>query len=318
MAHETNRRNFIKASLAAPAAALSMQAQAATPTEALAPQGTLPTGRIGSLDVSRVLLGGNLLTHFTHSRDLRYVYNLAAQYNTPEKIMETLALSEAHGVNTLVVHTVPAILDTLKKYRERQGGKMQWIICSTAPIEEGLEAYQKSMEELMEMGTESIYVWGVRADKLVSEGKAELLAETVALTQQHGIPTGIGAHDLNVVKECEKQDISSDFYIKTFHHHEYPTAPTPEQITGPHTEIPGYWCSDPEETLAVMSKVEKPWMAFKIMAAGAIPPKNAIPYAFTSGADHILLGMFDFEIAEDTQIARDVLQDLKRERPWRS
>ena len=53
-----------------------------------------------------------------------------------------------------------------------------------------------------------------------------------------------------------------------------------------------------------MKTVEKPWMAFKVMAAGAIPPKNAFRYAFDNGADHILAGMFDYEIAEDVKIAK--------------
>ena len=54
------------------------------------------------------------------------------------------------------------------------------------------------------------------------------------------------------------------------------------------------------------------------MAAGAIPPKNAFPYAFRSGADHVLAGMFDFEIAEDAAIARDAIANAQRERAWKS
>jgi hypothetical protein len=65
---------------------------------------TLPKGKIGNLEISRILLGGNLLTHYTHSRDLRYVYNLCAHYNTEDKIHETMALAEAHGIDTLSIH----------------------------------------------------------------------------------------------------------------------------------------------------------------------------------------------------------------------
>jgi hypothetical protein len=68
-----------------------------------------------------------------------------------------------------------------------------------------------------------------------------------------------------------------------------------------------------------MKTVEKPWIAFKTMAAGAIPPADAFQFAFSSGADFILAGMFDFEIAADVQIAKDVLAgQAKRERAWRA
>jgi hypothetical protein len=67
-----------------------------------------------------------------------------------------------------------------------------------------------------------------------------------------------------------------------------------------------------------MKDVKKPWIAFKIMAAGAIPPKDAFEYAFRNGADHLLVGMFDYEIADDVTLAKSVLANDKRDRPWRS
>jgi hypothetical protein len=78
------------------------------------------------------------------------------------------------------------------------------------------------------------------------------------------------------------------------------------------------WCKEPEETIEYMAKVTKPWIAFKTMAAGAIPPRNALQYVFQNGADFVLFGMFDYEIAEDVQIAKEVLAGVKnRARPWR-
>jgi len=66
-----------------------------------------------------------------------------------------------------------------------------------------------------------------------------------------------------------------------------------------------------------MQKVTKPWIAFKVMAAGAIPPQDAFKYVFENGADHTLAGMFDFEIEEDTMILNGILKNLKnRTRPW--
>jgi hypothetical protein len=66
-----------------------------------------------------------------------------------------------------------------------------------------------------------------------------------------------------------------------------------------------------------MKTVQKPWLAFKVMAAGAIPPSNAFRFAFQNGADGILAGMFDYEIAEDVKLASEALDRAKdRARPW--
>ena len=147
MSPNINRRTLLKGSLAATAAgamawhstadnvfAEDGAAKPAAANATTAPANTLPMGQIGKLKVSRMLLGGNLLTHYTHSRDLQYVYKLAAHYNTDEKIMETLALAEQHGINTLSMHNPPHAMSVLKKYR-KQGGKIQWIICPTASVE---------------------------------------------------------------------------------------------------------------------------------------------------------------------------------------
>ena len=55
-----------------------------------------------------------------------------------------------------------------------------------------------------------------------------------------------------------------------------------------------------------------------MLAAGAIPPQDAFRYAFENGADFILAGMYDFEIAEDVQIVNTTLASLpQRVRAWR-
>ena len=304
-----DRRTFFTTSLTA-AGALTLNAASATD-----PKSPLPVGKIGGLSVSRMLLGGNLLTHFTHSRDLQYVYNLTAHYNTDEKIMETLALAEAHGINTVSMHNPPRPIAVLKEYR-RQGGKIQWIICPTAAV--GTEEYATQVKDLVDSGCEAIYLWGVHADALAARGKIDLIAKAVEVAKDVGVPSGIGCHDLNVVIECEKHKVPCDFYIKTFHHHNYPSGPKPDQLTAPYAEHPGYWCRDPQELVEFMATVEKPWIAFKVMAAGAIEPASAFQYAFKNGADHVLAGMFDYEIAEDAKIACDILSNLERTRPWRS
>ena len=319
MASDMNRRAFMQQSLVSAAAGSAVLAasgiQGGPP--AVGGSAALPCGKIAGMSVSRLLLGGNLLTHFTHSRDLRYVYTLAARYNTESKILETLAVAEAHGINTLVIHTTEWTDAILRKYR-KQGGRMQIIMCPVAAVDDSMEAYKQQVQYIADMGVDALYLWGVRADELASQGRTDLMKRAVEVVKDYNLPSGVGAHDINVIRECERNGVDADFYIKTVHHHSYPTGPKPDEIKGAVAEIPGYWCSDPQAVIDVMKDVKKPWIAFKVMAVGAIPPADAFRYAFENGADHVLAGMFDFEIAEDVRIANEVLKTVKRHRAWQS
>ncbi len=318
MCPKMTRRSFVKTTLISTAGlALAAEGTAQDQTPPAPAAGTLPKARLGKLQVSRMILGGNLLTHYTHSRDLQYVYSLAAHYNTDKKIMETLALAEANGINTVSMHNPEHPISVLRRYRKERGGKIQWIICPTAPVQEDMGEYRRHVESLIKDGCEAIYLWGVHSDSLITQGKIDLINKAVELPKEYGVPSGVGGHSLDVVKTCEAKGIKADFYIKTFHHHNYPSAPKPEQLAGPYNEVPGYWCRNPKETAEFMKTVQKPWFAFKVMAAGAIPPSNAFRYAFQNGADCILVGMFDYEIAEDVKLGVEALDRAKnRERPW--
>ncbi|MCL2120133.1 MAG: hypothetical protein FWH27_17080 [Planctomycetaceae bacterium] len=325
MSEKMNRRNFVKATVfgASMATAAGMPALPAHADDNFAPltkKREIPTGTIADVTFSRMMLGGNLLTHFTHSRDLRYVYNLAAHYNTPQKVHETMRIAEEHGIDTVVIHTAKGVLDGLKKYRER-GGNLQVIMCSIAPIKDDMAEYTQSCQEAIDAGVTALYLWGCHADAMIDEkprpnaggapwGRSDLIKKAVNTMKSFDVPVGVAAHHLEVIEFCEQEGVKNDFYLKTFHHRNYPSA------------IMNYdnsWCDDPEKHIEVFSKIEKPWIAYKIMAAGAIPPKNALDYAFSNGADFVIFGMFDYEIDEDTRLLNEVLaQDnvTNRARKW--
>ena len=326
MTDRVTRRHFVKAAsasatLAAAGVGATAQGEEITPlpggpitAKQQVPQAELVPG----LTMGRMLLGGNLLTHYTHSRDLRYVYTLAARYNTKEKIFETMAIAEAHGVNAVVIHTAAGVVDWLQEYRNKHGGKMKWIICPTANITDDMKAYKDACKMLRDVGTDSIYLWGVRGDQLagVSLGGArstprpDLIAKAVEAAKDMGVPAGVCGHRLETIKCCEENDIAADYYVKTLHSADYPSVNIGHD---------NRWSYTPEETIEFMKGVKKLWIAYKVMAAGAIRPRDAFTHAFQNGADFSLAGMFDYEIAENTATMNEVLalaSVRNRPRPW--
>jgi hypothetical protein len=319
-----NRRGFVKSALLASAGLpLALNAPpAATAQNPSSPRGEssaevpakMPVGKMGGQEFSRLILGGNLIGGCAHSRDLAYVGTLARRYNTPAKIRETLELAEAQGINSFNTH---AMQDNSSLFDHwKNGGKIKWFVQVGLDDDGGYSQIDKAIDQ----GAAGLHVWGVAADSLLGENKFEKVGKMVELIKTKKRVAGVACHDLRVIVECEKAGVDVDFYQKTFHSHEYFTAPRSGEtdVCGPHDNS---WCSDPQAVIDVMAKITKPWIAFKILAAGAINPERAFPYAFTNGADFVLVGMFDWQVAEDAALAQRVIRitskpDSKRTRPW--
>jgi len=273
----------------------------------------LPTGTIGDLTIGRLICGGNLIGGWAHSRDLLYASRLFKAYNTEEKIMDTLELCEEHGVNTIV--TNPVSRDVINRYRRERGGTIQWIV-EGHPKRRDLTT---DVTQSIDNGAAAVYIQGAIGDRMVKDKQVDLIGEVVEFVKESGVPAGVGAHALEVVVACEEAGIHPDFYVKTLHSGQYWSAKRPDQTADViSNRADNYWSVTPEDTIAFMNTVEKPWIAFKVLAAGAIRPEVGLKYAFDGGADFVCLGMFDFQVAEDVAVAKKVLANAKRQRPWRA
>lgn len=331
MACSHARRQFLAGMLSGAAAAglgreeqiLASALKAGVKAKKLNEPGSLPTGKIGNLQISRLIMGGNLIGGWAHARDLIYVSRLFKAYNTEKKVFETLALAEEHGINTIQLD--PRCLEVALKYRKECKGSIQLMFCVNLTHDSKKNRDQIKM--LVDAGAVVLYTHGGITDRLVMDGKLDLIAEALEMIRREGLPAGIGSHALTVPKVCLQKGIVPDFFMKTFHSDRYWSATPPEYreefcwqkgMSSDHNRYhDNIWCLNPEETAEFMRSVDKPWFAFKVMAAGALHPRIAFPYAYRNGADFIVAGMFDFQVAEDVKIAREALRRLdRRERPW--
>ncbi|HWH70693.1 MAG TPA: hypothetical protein VNT26_14990 [Candidatus Sulfotelmatobacter sp.] len=326
MKSKSNRRHFLKKSTAAALSvplirsleeyALAAQESApAKPVPVAGVKAPMPGGKIGNVQISRMICGSNLIGGYAHSRDLIYVSPLLKHYFTDEKIMETWALCEQHGVNTMILFAADKrSVDIYQKYRSR-GGRMQFL-AQISPAKDELKA---SVKEAKEAGAVGAFLLGNLGDAWTREGDVKLIGELLAIIKDQGLIAGVSGHELRTVKAVEQAGFAPDFYMKTLHDTNYWSKRRPDQMKEviDNYSIDNYWCMDPKETIAYMSELRRPWIAYKVLAAGAIHPRVGFKHAFENGADFAAVGMFDFQVAENAAIMSEVVAAAQnREREW--
>jgi len=297
-------------------------------------KGTLPKGKIGKHEISRMIAGGNLIGGWAHSRDLIYVSTLFKAYNTEKKVYETLILAEQAGINTINIGFPSNPL--LAKYKKITGSKIK-VISQIAPNlnnnalskvgpQTDKKLFFENIDKAIDYGVDILQVQGNWCDWLVRDNKIEVIHEMLEHIRQKGYTAGLAAHSVESLIACADQGIIPDYYMKTMHHDQYWSAHPrenrfPFEVDGKeyldHNRFHNnMFCLFPERTVDFVSKATVPVMGFKVLAAGAIEPKDGFKWAYDNGADFICVGMFDFQVVNNVNIAIDCLKTTKRTREW--
>jgi hypothetical protein len=284
----------------------------------------MPAGRIGDLTLGRLICGSNLISMNMHARDLRYVNDLARAYNTADRILWTLKKCEEQGGNSIVLKDHNFRQFPLVKYWTEWGSRMLW---HADVITTDIEQYERRLVQHLELGADTVYLWGGASDIWYHQGKPGNIIRAYEIMRRYEVPVGICAHRLEPIAFCEREGLKPDYYMKTLHHDRYWSAHPREnrrfmEMYEPDSPNHGEYhdnlfCHDHERTIEFMQDVKVPWIAFKVLAAGAIPAEEGIRYAFESGADFICLGMFDFQVEHDAELVRRCVAAARdRKRPW--
>ncbi|MFO7370870.1 MAG: DoxX family membrane protein [Bacteroidales bacterium] len=285
-------------------------------------KGALPKGKIGKHELSRLIMGGNLIGGWAHSRDLLYVPSLFKAYNTDRKVFETLMLGEEAGINAINIGFPSNEL--ISRYKKSTGSKIK-VITQVAPNLEKNDYYE-FINKAIDFGVDIIQVQGNQTDWLVRDNKIDVIQKMIDKIRSQGYTAGLGAHTVDALIACENSGITPDYYMQTMHHDNYWSAHplenrVPFEVDGDkspdHNKFhDNLFCLFPDRTVDFVNRTKVPVMGFKVLAAGAIEPKDGFRWAFENGADFICVGMFDFQIVEDVNTTLDVLNNLNRTRPW--
>lgn len=254
----------------------------------------LQRGKLGGFEISRLIIGGNLISGSAHAEELLYQSALMTHYFNTDKILETWAIAEQNGINTTLMRADPHIMEHYQRHRRERGGKLQWIAHNAPEQGDAVENAKRARDA----GAIAIYYHGYAADTLVQQGKMEELGEALAGFRRTGMVAGVGAHSLATVQACERAKLSPDFYMLTINQVKYRSGP-------------------PEDTAAFMKDVKIPWIGFKVLGAGRELPPQGFRRAFEWGADFIAVGMFDWQVRDDVAHVQQMLaKGIERERAW--
>ncbi len=226
----------------------------------------MDTTTIGDLRLSRLLLGSNPFSGFSHQgleRDERMIHH----YNVA-RIKEALFEAERLGVTGLVARTDFHVMRMLLEYRD-DGGALQWL-AQTCPEVGSSEACARRAAR---GGAVACHVHGGVMDHLVAQGRAAEAQAAIDCIRSLGMRAGIAGHTVDVFRFAEER-LDVDYYMCCYYN---PTSRTndPEHV---HGAIEEYREEDRRAMTDLIQTLSRPVIHYKILAAGRNDPDAAFAY----------------------------------------
>lgn len=301
-----DRRNFLK-SCGGVALLAASAVNADTGTEHWASEPAkepLPTIKLGEHRVTRLIAGYNPIGGHSHT-----TLNMARhmrQWFTVERTAEFLLHCERQGINTWQYDHTDKVQNALRLARER-GCNIQ-LICLHAE-----RPHDAPLKDVMRFQPIAIVHHGGVTDALFRAGKAQQVHDFVKKVHDCGVLAGVSTHNPENIKRIMDEGWENDFFMACFY---YVTRPREEMLRelGKVPVGEPFFESDPDEMTQVIRSIDKPCLAFKILAAGRkcwsrASVEKAFQYAFKhiKKTDAVIVGMyprFTDEVSENVAYTR--------------
>lgn len=256
----------------------------------------LPTVKIGDAEVTRLIVGGNPFSGFSHQspeRDEEMV-----NYYTVDRIKETLFQCQEAGINSCILRVDAHVWRLLREFRN-DGGKLQWIAQTGGlhPTEEG------NIDRSVANGAVAHFLHGGVTERYYKDGNLDRIAELVDHIHSKGIPAGVAAHAPEVHLAIYERGIPVDFFVVCFY-----DCGTVHEGRGMKFDP-----EDPPKAVAAMQKIDKPCIGYKIMGAGRREPRESFEFALANikPNDAVCVGMYTGDnpnmVQENVQMVEDIV-----------
>jgi hypothetical protein len=268
------RRDFLKTGVALAASSLTGASNIVSgSTVKLTETPTLPTVRLGTLEVSRLILGSNPFWGYSHkSAELDEEMR---RFHTDERIIQILDEAAECGLTALASPPDLRWVNLWASYRE-QGGRLKiWISqCHGSP-----EQMAEEIDRSIKAGASAIFIQGARVEEQFGKGNFDLLRSWIERIKEAGLPAGAAAHWPEIHPELERRGFPTDFYYQCLYNV---------------SKSNDYSAAEREKAMATIAGLEKPVIAYKILAAGRLPASEGFEYAFNHIArkDGVCVGIY--------------------------
>jgi hypothetical protein len=263
------RREFIRTGAAVGAAAAGVRLTGGA-TTASAPAKTLPTIKLGDLEVSRLLLGSNPFLGYSHRKgdwDKRM-----KEYYTDERIVAAMEEAAAHGITAVVAPPGERWHALWAKYTEGGGKLKTWI----AQPHGKAEQMKEEIAGAVRAGAKAVFIQGQRVDEQVKADKLDVVRGWVEHVRTLNVPAGMASHRPDTHLEAQKRGFPVDFFFQCCYTND------------------DWKSEDRDRAVETIARLEKPVVAYKVLAAGANKPEDAFAFIFAHlrAKDGLCVGIF--------------------------
>lgn len=243
---------------------------------------SLGSVNLGSLSVSRMIVGGNPFSGFSHQgrdRDSEMI-----RYFTASRIKETWKQAEQLGLNTFIGRCDRHITRLLREYRD-EGGSIQWI-AQTCPEYGSLD---RSLSNALLGEAKAAFVHGGVMDNYLAGGRLGEAPAAIAQIRDAGLAAGIAGHQPKIFEWAES-NLDVDFYMCSY----YNSASRDESAE----HIPGrrewFMPEDRQKMVDLIQGLSRPVIHYKVMAAGRNDPEQALELVgrYLRPQDAVCIGIY--------------------------
>ena len=238
--------------------------------------------QFGNVKLSRLILGSNPFSGFSHQGTERD--SAMRHYYTTARIKETLRAAEALGINTVLGRTDHHVIRVLMEYWD-EGGKIQWF-GQTCPE---VGSHDACIDRAAQNGAKACHLHGGVMDHQVAQGKLDDLAPAIERIRRCGMLAGIAGHNPQVFEWAEA-NLDVDYYMCSYYNSAH------RDTRAEHVSGTAEWFleEDRQAMTALIRRLSRPVIHYKILAAGRNDPAVAVRFAaqHMRATDAVCIGVF--------------------------